>query len=59
MIQNAINFLFPPVTHPIAHTVFTEQLLVSRQQASGWIEVLEPLYEILLSAGMSTDEAWE
>jgi hypothetical protein len=44
MIQYAINFLFPPATHPIVHAVFTEQLLVSRQQASGWIEVLEPLY---------------
>jgi hypothetical protein len=59
MIQNAIHFLFPPATHPIAHTVFTEQLLVLRQQTSGWIEALEPLYEILVAAGMSTDEAWE
>jgi hypothetical protein len=31
MIQNAIDFLFLPATHPIAHTVFTEQLLISRQ----------------------------
>jgi hypothetical protein len=59
MIQNAIDFLFPPATHPIAHAVFTEQLLISRQQASGWIEALEPLYEILSAAGMPSDEAWE
>jgi hypothetical protein len=59
MIQNAINFSFPPATHPIPQAVFTEQLLISRQQASGWIEALEPLYEILIAAGMSTKEAWE
>jgi hypothetical protein len=59
MIQNAIDFSFPPATHPIAYAVFTEQLLILRQQASGWIEALEPLYEILSAAGMSTDEAWE
>ena len=59
MIQNAIDFSFSTATHPIAHAVFTEQLLISRQQASGWIETLEPLYEILSAAGMSTDEAWE
>ena len=59
MIQNAIDFLFPPANHPIAHTVFTEQLLISRQQASGWIEALEPLYKILSAAGMASDESWE
>ena len=59
MIQNAIDFSFPPATHPIPHAVFAEQLLISRQQASGWIEALEPLYEILIAAGMSTEEAWE
>jgi hypothetical protein len=59
MIQNAIDFSFPTATHPIAHAVFTEQLLISRQQASGWIEALEPLYEILCAAGVSTDEDWE
>jgi len=59
MIQSAIDFSFPPATHPIAYAVFTEQLLISRQQASGWIEALKPLYEILSAAGMSTDEAWE
>ena len=59
MIQNAIDFSFPPASHPIAHAVFTEQLLISRQQASGWIKALEPLYEILIAAGMSTEEAWE
>jgi hypothetical protein len=46
----------PDDGHPIAHAVFTEQLLISRQQAYGWIEALEPLYEILSGAGMSTDE---
>ena len=59
MIQNAIDFSFPAATHPIPHAVFTEQLLISRQQASGWIEALEPLYEIVIAAGMSTEEAWE
>ena len=59
MIQNAIDFSFPSATHPIAHAVFTEQLLILRQQASEWIEALEPLYEILSAAGMSTDEVWE
>ncbi len=59
MIQNFIDFSFPAAGHPIAHVVFTEQLLISRQQASGWIKALEPLYEILSAAGMSTDEAWE
>ena len=59
MIQNAIDFLFPPANHPIAHAVFTGQLLILRQQASGWIEALEPLYEILSAAGMALDEAWE
>ncbi len=59
MIQNAIDFFFPAAGHPIAHAVFTEQLLISRQQASGWIKALKPLYEILSAAGMSTDEAWE
>jgi hypothetical protein len=59
MIQNAIDFLFPPAIHPIAHAVFTEQLLISRQQAFGWIKALKPLYEILSVAGMASDEAWE
>jgi hypothetical protein len=59
MIQNAIDFLFLPATHPIAHAVFTKQLLILRQQASGWIEALEPLFEILSAAGMASDEAWE
>jgi hypothetical protein len=34
MIQNAIDFAFPLTTHPLAHAVFTEQLLLSRAQAS-------------------------
>jgi hypothetical protein len=59
MIQNAIDFAFPLTTHPLAHAVFTEQLLLSRAQASEWIEALEPLYEILSSAGMPLDDAWE
>ena len=59
MIQNAIDFAFPLTTHPLAHAVFTEQLLLSRAQASEWIEALEPLYEILSSAGMTTDDDWE
>ena len=59
MIQNAIDFAFPLTTHPLAHAVFTEQLLLSRAQASEWIDALEPLYEILSSAGMPTDDAWE
>jgi hypothetical protein len=59
MIQNAINFAFPLPTQSLAHAVFTKQLLLSRGQALEWIEALEPLYEILLSAGMSLDDAWE
>jgi hypothetical protein len=45
MIQNAIDFAFPLTTHPLAHTVFMEQLLLSRAQASEWIEALKPLYK--------------
>jgi hypothetical protein len=56
VIQNAIDYPFPPANHPIAHAVFTEQLLISRQQASGWIEALEPLYEILPATGMPSDK---
>jgi hypothetical protein len=59
MIQNAINFAFPVASHPVPHGVFTEQLLLARSQASGWVDALEPLYEILVLAGMSTKEAWE
>jgi hypothetical protein len=59
MIQNAIDFAFPVATHPIPHGVFTEQLLLARSWASGWLDALEPLYEILVSSGMSTKEAWE
>ena len=59
MIQNAIDFAFPLTTHPLAHAVFTEQLLLSRAQASEWIDALEPLYEILSSAGMTSEDAWE
>ena len=59
MIQNAIDFAFPLTLQPLAHAVFTEQLLLSRAQASEWIEALEPLYEILSSAGMTSDDAWE
>ena len=59
MIQNAIDFSFPPATHTIAHTIATEQLLISKQQALGWIEALKPLYEILSAAGMALNEAWE
>ena len=46
-------------THPLAHGVFTKQPLLARAQASAWTDVLEPLYEILSLAGMSTEEAWE
>jgi hypothetical protein len=59
MIQNAIDFAFPLTTHPLAQAVFTEQLLLSRAQASEWIEALEPLYKIFSSAGMPLDDAWE
>ena len=60
MIQNAIDYAFPLSTHPLPHAVFTEQLLLARSQASAWwIEALDPLYEILSSAGMPTEEAWE
>ena len=59
MIQNNIDFSFPPAGHPIAHAIFTGQLLISRKQASGWIKALEPLCEILSAAEMSTDEAWK
>jgi hypothetical protein len=59
MIQNAINFAFPLTTHLLAHAVFMEQLLLSRAQASEWIEALEPLYKILSSAGMPSDDAWK
>ncbi len=52
MIQNAIDFAFPLTTHPLLHGVFTEQLLLARAQASAWVEVLEPLYEILSLAGV-------
>ena len=59
MIQNAIDFAFPLATLPLAHAVFTEQLLLSRAQATAWIDAIEPLYEILTAAGMTTDDAWE
>ncbi len=59
MTQNAIDFGFPLATQPLAHAVFIKQLLLSRAQASEWIQALEPLYEILLSAGMLSDDAWE
>ncbi len=59
MIQNAIDFAFPLNTHPLAHVVFTEQLLLSQAQASEWIEAMEPFYEILSSAGMSSEDTWE
>ncbi len=58
-IQNAINFAFPLATQPLVHAMFTKQLLLSRTQALEWIEALEPLYEILLSAGMLLDNVWE
>jgi hypothetical protein len=59
MIQNAINFAFPLATHPLAHGVFTKQLLRARAQASAWVDALEPLYEILSLVGMSAEEGWE
>jgi hypothetical protein len=59
MIQNTIDFAFPLTTQPLAHAIFTEQLLLSQAQASACIEALEPLYEILLLAGMSSEYAWE
>jgi hypothetical protein len=59
MIQNAIDFAFPLATFPLAHAVFTEQLLLSRAQTTAWIDAIEPLYEILTAAGMGTDDAWE
>ncbi len=58
MIQNAIDFAFPLSRHPLPHAIFTEQLLLARLQASTWINALEPLYEILSSAGMSTEDVW-
>jgi archaellum component FlaC len=32
---------------------------ISRVQATAWIDAIEPLYEILTAAGMTTDDAWE
>jgi hypothetical protein len=49
----------PLTSQPLAHAVFTEQLLLSRAQALEWIEALEPLYEILSLAGMTSEDAWE
>jgi hypothetical protein len=59
MILYAINFAFPLTTYPLPRAVFTQQLLLARAQASAWLGALEPLYEILSSAGMPTKEAWE
>jgi hypothetical protein len=59
MIQNAIDSAFPLTSQPLAHAVFTKQLLLSRAQALEWIQALEPLYEILSLAGMSSEDAWE
>ncbi len=59
MIQNAIDFAFPLTSHPLPHAVFTDQILLARSQASAWIDALEPLYEILSSVGMSSEDAWE
>ena len=59
MIQNVIDFAFPLTLQPLAHAVSTEQLLLSRAQASEWIEDLEPLYKILSLVGMTSDDAWE
>ena len=59
MIQNAIDYAFPLTSHSLAHAIFTKQLLLARSQASAWIEALEPLYEILSTAGMPPDKAWE
>ncbi len=35
MMQNTIDFAFPLTLQPLAHAVFTKQLLLSRAQASG------------------------
>ncbi len=59
MIKNAINFAFPLTSHLLTHAVFTEQLLLSRAQATEWIEALKPLYKILPSVGTPLDDAWE
>jgi hypothetical protein len=59
MIQNTIDFVFPLMTHPLPRVVFTQQLLLARAQALAWLDTLEPLYEILPSAGMPTEESWE
>jgi hypothetical protein len=59
MIQNAIDFAFPLTSQPLAHAVFTKQLLLSKAQALEWIKALEPLYEILSLAGMTSEDAWE
>ena len=40
MIQNAIDFAFPLTTLPLVHAVFTEQLLLSRAQATAWIDAI-------------------
>ncbi len=59
MIQNAIDFAFPLTTHPLPRAAFTQQILLTKAQASAWLDAVEPLYEILSSAGMPTEEAWE
>ena len=59
MIQNAIDFAFPLTALPLAHAVFTKQLLLSRAQATVWVDAIEPLYKILAAVGMSPDDAWE
>jgi hypothetical protein len=38
MIQNAIDFLFLPATHPIDHAVVTEQLPTHLEATSLWMD---------------------
>ena len=57
-IQNAIDFAFPIDVHGTTHAIFTEQLSLSYDQATGWLMSLTPLFKTMKIGGLSHTEAW-
>ena len=57
-IQNAIDFSFPIGVHGTTHAIFTEQLSLSYDQATGWLMSLTPLFKTMKVGGLPHSEAW-
>ena len=53
MLQNAIDFVLPIITHGMTNAVLLGQLGLSYDQAVAWLESLTPLFKTKRTGGLS------